>query len=43
MGLIYFEGEFVSGMTIPMRLSDGWKTKRNEKFFSSLPWLSNGN
>lgn len=32
MGLIYSEGKFVSGMTIPMRLSDEWKHKgKNER------------
>lgn len=30
MGLIYFKGEFVSGMTIPSRLSDGWKQETRE-------------
>lgn len=32
MGLIYSEGKFVNGMTIPMRLSDGWKHEgKNER------------
>jgi hypothetical protein len=32
MGLIYFEGESVSGMTIPRRLSNGWRNMEGKNW-----------